>query len=134
MSTSPLRVAMVSETYPPEVNGVALTVQALEQGLRALGHPVELIRPRRRDEPPRRALHVGRELRQRGRDLVDLGDVECRGSAFFPDRLGGGFWDDAELSQRIGGMRLEDIIVIEENGPARLLTPGLSPSLEKPCG
>ena len=32
------------------------------------------------------------------------------------------------------GMRLEDIIVIEENGPARLLTPGLSPSLEKPCG
>lgn len=50
MSTSPLRVAMVSETYPPEVNGVALTVQALEQGLRALGHPVELIRPRRRDE------------------------------------------------------------------------------------
>jgi Xaa-Pro dipeptidase len=32
------------------------------------------------------------------------------------------------------GMRLEDIIVIEESGPARLLTPGLSPSLENPCG
>jgi Xaa-Pro dipeptidase len=32
------------------------------------------------------------------------------------------------------GMRLEDIIVIEENGPARLLTPAFSPSLEKPCG
>lgn len=48
----PMRVAIVSETYPPEVNGVALTVQALEQGLRARGHGVELIRPRRSDEAP----------------------------------------------------------------------------------
>jgi len=46
----PMRVAIVSETYPPEVNGVALTVQALEQGLRTRGHAVELIRPRRREE------------------------------------------------------------------------------------
>ncbi len=41
-----MRYAIVSETYPPEVNGVALTVQGLEQGLRARGHTVELIRPR----------------------------------------------------------------------------------------
>lgn len=41
-----MRYAIVSETYPPEVNGVALTVQSLEQGLRALGHTVELVRPR----------------------------------------------------------------------------------------
>jgi Xaa-Pro dipeptidase len=32
------------------------------------------------------------------------------------------------------GLRLEDIMVIEDAGPARLLTPGFSPSLEKPCG
>ncbi len=32
------------------------------------------------------------------------------------------------------GVRLEDIIAIEPEGPARLLTPGLSHSLEKPCG
>ncbi len=30
------------------------------------------------------------------------------------------------------GLRLEDDMVIEENGPARLLTPGFSPSLENP--
>jgi len=30
-----MRHAIVTETYPPEVNGVALTVQGLEQGLRA---------------------------------------------------------------------------------------------------
>jgi Xaa-Pro dipeptidase len=32
------------------------------------------------------------------------------------------------------GLRLEDIMVVEENGPARLLTPGFSVSLKKPCG
>ena len=30
------------------------------------------------------------------------------------------------------GLRLEDVMVIEPDGPARLLTPGFSPSLEKP--
>ena len=41
-----MRYAIVTETYPPEVNGVALTVQALEHGLRARGHEVSLVRPR----------------------------------------------------------------------------------------
>ncbi|WP_342315810.1 glycosyltransferase family 1 protein [Lysobacter sp. FW306-1B-D06B] len=41
-----MRYAIVSETYPPEINGVALTVQGLEQGLRTRGHEVQLIRPR----------------------------------------------------------------------------------------
>lgn len=41
-----MRYAIVTETYPPEVNGVALTVQGLEQGLRARGHDVSLVRPR----------------------------------------------------------------------------------------
>src|SRR5690606_641622 len=41
-----MRYAIVTETYPPEVNGVALTVQGLGQGLRARGNTVDLIRPR----------------------------------------------------------------------------------------
>ena len=41
-----MRYSIVTETYPPEVNGVALTVQGLEQGLRERGHEVELVRPR----------------------------------------------------------------------------------------
>ncbi|TWI03429.1 glycosyltransferase involved in cell wall biosynthesis [Luteimonas cucumeris] len=41
-----MRYAIVTETYPPEVNGVALTVQGLEHGLRARGHEVGLVRPR----------------------------------------------------------------------------------------
>ncbi|GIX34130.1 MAG: glycosyl transferase [Lysobacterales bacterium] len=46
-----MHFALVTETYPPEVNGVALTVQHLHEGLCALGHHVELIRPRRPNEP-----------------------------------------------------------------------------------
>ncbi len=41
----PLRVLMVTETWPPEVNGVALTVHALAEGLLALGHHVRVARP-----------------------------------------------------------------------------------------
>lgn len=45
-----MRYAIVSETYPPEINGVALTVQALEQGMRAQGHEVDVVRPRQPGE------------------------------------------------------------------------------------
>ena len=42
----PLRISVVSETYPPEVNGVAMTVARTVQGLVAKGHQVQLVRPR----------------------------------------------------------------------------------------
>jgi glycosyltransferase involved in cell wall biosynthesis len=45
-----MRVAIVTETWPPEINGVALTVQSLARGLAGLGHVVELVRPRQNDE------------------------------------------------------------------------------------
>lgn len=48
-----LHIELVTETYPPDVNGVALTVQSLEQGLRQLGHVVGVVRPQRDDESPR---------------------------------------------------------------------------------
>ncbi|KFN41187.1 hypothetical protein N789_04690 [Arenimonas oryziterrae DSM 21050 = YC6267] len=45
-----LHIELVTETYPPEINGVALTVQSLEQGLRGLGHRVALIRTEQAEE------------------------------------------------------------------------------------
>ncbi len=45
-----MRYAIVSETYPPEINGVALTVQGLELGLRARGHDVHVVRPRQGED------------------------------------------------------------------------------------
>ncbi len=45
-----MRYSLVTETYPPEVNGVALTVQGLEQGLRGRGRALTLVRPRQPDD------------------------------------------------------------------------------------
>ncbi|MEJ0048482.1 MAG: glycosyltransferase [Rhodospirillales bacterium] len=41
-----LRVAVVTETYPPEVNGVAMSLASFVAGLHAKGHEVQLVRPR----------------------------------------------------------------------------------------
>jgi len=41
-----LRVAFVTETYPPEVNGVANTAVHFVEGLRARNHEIQLVRPR----------------------------------------------------------------------------------------
>ncbi|MGE0557641.1 MAG: glycosyltransferase family 4 protein [Burkholderiales bacterium] len=41
-----LRVAMVTETYPPEINGVAMTMGRIVSGLQSRGHTVQLVRPR----------------------------------------------------------------------------------------
>jgi len=40
------RVAMVTETFPPEVNGVAMSMARLVHGLHERGHSVQLVRPR----------------------------------------------------------------------------------------
>jgi glycosyltransferase involved in cell wall biosynthesis len=47
---SPLRIALVTETYPPEINGVAMTLQRLVNSLLQRGHRVQLIRPRQGPE------------------------------------------------------------------------------------
>ena len=41
-----LRIAVVTETYPPEINGVARTVGLMVEALLSRGHQIELIRPR----------------------------------------------------------------------------------------
>ncbi|MEO0509560.1 MAG: glycosyltransferase family 1 protein [Verrucomicrobiota bacterium] len=46
-----MNIALVTETYPPEVNGVAMTNQRLVRGLIELGHKVLLVKPRRSDAP-----------------------------------------------------------------------------------
>lgn len=57
-----LNIAFVTETYPPEINGVAMTVGRLVEGLRLRGHQVSIVRPRQ---------HSG--------DQGNEGDVAVRG-------------------------------------------------------
>ena len=58
-----MRIAYVTETYPPELNGVSLTVERTVRFLRAQGHLVELIRPR---QPGEAHLDADDELRTAG--------------------------------------------------------------------
>ncbi len=41
-----LRIAVVTETYPPEINGVARAIKLMVDGLISRGHRIDLIRPR----------------------------------------------------------------------------------------
>jgi glycosyltransferase involved in cell wall biosynthesis len=58
-----VRLAYVTETYPPEINGVALTVDRFVRGLRARGHAVDLVRPR---QPHESECENGSEWRSPG--------------------------------------------------------------------
>jgi glycosyltransferase involved in cell wall biosynthesis len=57
-----MRIAMVTETYPPEVNGVARTISLMAEGLERRGHAIGLVRPR-----------------QNGHDAALSGEVLVRG-------------------------------------------------------
>jgi glycosyltransferase involved in cell wall biosynthesis len=45
-SSRPMRISVVTETWPPEVNGVATTLARMVGGLHDRGHDIRLIRPR----------------------------------------------------------------------------------------
>ncbi|WP_339449898.1 glycosyltransferase family 4 protein [Pseudomonas sp. EA_5y_Pfl2_R50] len=51
--TTALHITLISETFPPEINGVANTLGRLCDGLRARGHRVDLVRPRQASDPQR---------------------------------------------------------------------------------
>ena len=62
-----LRLAVVTETYPPEVNGVAVTVARLIEGLLLRGHEIDLVRPRQSLRGPQATAVEGlQELLMRG--------------------------------------------------------------------
>jgi len=54
-----VKIALVTETFPPEINGVAMTLSHLVEGLARRGHRVTVVRPRQnpRDLPRGDGLH-----------------------------------------------------------------------------
>ncbi|MEI6715385.1 MAG: glycosyltransferase family 1 protein [Verrucomicrobiota bacterium] len=47
-----MQISLITETYAPEINGVAMTLGRLVDGLTARGHRITLVRPRQRHESP----------------------------------------------------------------------------------
>ncbi len=100
----PMRVALVTETYPPEINGVAMTLGRIVDGLRQRRHTVQLIRPRQHaQELPTRdsTLH---EVLVKGFPIPRYPDLRCGLPA--PDTLA-----------RLWSAMPPDIVHIATQGP-----------------
>lgn len=72
---SSLRIAIVTETFPPEVNGVAMTLGRIVEGLLRRGHAVQVVRPRQSretDADPRDGLD---EVLFKGLPVPAYGDL-----------------------------------------------------------
>jgi glycosyltransferase involved in cell wall biosynthesis len=70
-------VCVVTETNPPEINGVALTVARLVNGLRARGHAVSVVRPRQHAGDPAGAPGDPRLVLVRGLPLPGYAGLRC---------------------------------------------------------
>ena len=70
-----LRVALVTETFPPEVNGVAMTLGRIVDGLLVRGHSVQVVRPRQANEGATRSHHALQELLCAGMPLPTYGEL-----------------------------------------------------------
>lgn len=99
-----LRIAIVTETFPPEVNGVAMTLGRIVNGLLQRGHSVQLVRPRQ-------------TLEHNSHPPEGLDEVLCRGiqlPAYKELRFG------LPLKNRLGKMWLNnrpDIVHVATEGP-----------------
>jgi glycosyltransferase involved in cell wall biosynthesis len=66
-STRPaLNIAVVTETYPPDINGVAHTLSKIVEGLQARGHVIWLVRPRQPGADVARTNDTYQEVLVRG--------------------------------------------------------------------
>lgn len=70
-----LRIALVTETYPPEVNGVAASLARVVQGLRERNHELQLIRPRQNDEAQSERTPRFHELLMRGLPIPNYSNL-----------------------------------------------------------
>jgi glycosyltransferase involved in cell wall biosynthesis len=98
-----LRVAVVTETYPPEVNGVARTLARMVEGLHSRGHDVQLVRP----QQPEPAI----EPRPRFEQLM----VRSMPIPFYP-QLRMGLASKGSL-QRLWRLRRPNIVHVATEGP-----------------
>ncbi len=70
-----LRIAVVTETFPPEINGVAMTLGRIVDGLVRRGHSVQLVRPRQAREHASAALVGIDEVLSPGVPVPSYGDL-----------------------------------------------------------
>ena len=99
-----LRIAFVTETYPPEINGVALTVACMVEGLHERNHDLQLIRPWQGGS-------AAADQRERFQEVLTRGLPIPR----YPDlRMG---VPAKRVLMRLWAMRRPDVVHIATEGP-----------------
>lgn len=68
-------IAVVTESYPPEVNGVATSVARIVQGMRERGHTVQLVRPNQPGEAVSRERDDAAEIVTAGMPIPMYGQL-----------------------------------------------------------
>jgi glycosyltransferase involved in cell wall biosynthesis len=71
-----LRIAIVTETFPPEVNGVAMTLGRIVEGILARGHALQVVRPRQTLDTQRGPRPGMDEVLSRGIALPAYGELQ----------------------------------------------------------
>jgi glycosyltransferase involved in cell wall biosynthesis len=99
-----LRVAVVTETFPPEVNGVAMTLGRMVDGLRQRNHHVQLIRPRQGVD----------DTAQRGPDFEEVLKAGVPIPRYDSLRMG---LPAARALQRLWASARPDVVQVATEGP-----------------
>ncbi|THF61747.1 glycosyltransferase family 4 protein [Pseudothauera rhizosphaerae] len=99
-----LRVAVVTETYPPEVNGVAMTTGRVVEGMLRLGHQVQLVRPRQGDGDQPASAAGFEEVLSRGLPIPRYNHLKVG----LPAR---------SALQRLWALRRPDVVQVVTEGP-----------------
>ncbi len=98
------RTALVTETFPPEVNGVANTVARVVTGLRARNHQVQLVRPRQTGDAQTTTHDASNQVLTRGIQIPMYGHLRmglpCTGTL-----------------RRLWSERRPDVVHIATEGP-----------------
>ena len=112
LATTSLKITLVTETFPPEINGVALTLEKLHNFLNISGHHPSVIRPRRFSETRKPELVQGFPI------------------PMYP-KLRFGIGSPLRLYQTIKS-KMPDIIHLATEGPLGLACLGIAKSLRIP--
>lgn len=99
-----LRLALVTETFPPEINGVAMTLGNLVKGLLERGHAVQVVRPRQAREAAQTPRAGFDEILAKGIPIPNYPDLRF------------GLLSESRLMQ-LWRQRRPDIVHVATEGP-----------------
>ena len=115
-----LRIAVVTETYPPEVNGVAMTISRMVAGLQQRHHQIQLIRPRQNKRDHAANCPGFEEVLQRGSAIPRYDSLKMGLPA-------------KQALLRLWALRRPDLVHVVTEGPLGWSALAAAIKLEIPC-